>query len=120
METRMIGKYIRQKFGSYPTYEEWKQKKKRKSKARTKSSYPTYEEWKPLHLLYMYLSSLGSYPTYEEWKLACVYFALCFFLVLILPMRNGNIREQKKVTKEEKVLILPMRNGNMIRLLVKL
>ena len=32
----------------------------------------------------------SSYPTYEEWKLPSFKQALYLFLVLILPMRNGN------------------------------
>ncbi len=53
---------------SYPTYEEWKQKKEEKFLLKLFSSYPTYEEWK--HVLERAIQELkrSSYPTYEEWK----------------------------------------------------
>ena len=35
-------------------------------------------------------------------------------LVLILPMRNGNITPIAKANLQNQVLILPMRNGNTI------
>jgi len=38
------------------------------------------------------MSLFGSYPTYEEWKLFRIKYKLKIFkLVLILPMRNGNL-----------------------------
>ncbi len=40
------------------------------------------------------------------------YYILCF-LVLILPMRNGNRNTVVVRSFKNKVLILPMRNGNM-------
>ena len=78
---------------SYPTYEEWKQEENRRFWTSIKSSYPTYEEWKPI--LSFRIFSLN-------------------FLVLILPMRNGN--EYIKITffSHSNVLILPMRNGNYL------
>ena len=84
-------------------------------------SYPTYEEWKPFNdwqtrkKIWKFLSYLwgmetlqihhnnrrvlSSYPTYEEWKLSTSSPCLIFlFIVLILPMRNGNIRRNKLQT----------------------
>jgi len=54
-----------------------------------------------------------SYPTYEEWKLtAKVSLMLNHLFVLILPMRNGNLRLFRGLFIFFIVLILPMRNGN--------
>ena len=36
------------------------------------------------------------------------------FLVLILPMRNGNEKERVPILGQKLVLILPMRNGNAL------
>ena len=36
------------------------------------------------------LSFQSSYPTYEEWKLLYYMYFVKRFMVLILPMRNGN------------------------------
>ena len=55
--------------GSYPTYEEWKQKK---------------GDYSPFTKLY------SSYPTYEEWKHFILFYIFFNYPVLILPMRNGN------------------------------
>jgi len=57
------------------------------------SSYPTYEEWKHKFFHFPYLLVvIGSYPTYEEWKQQIGYGqTLHEYLVLILPMRNGNM-----------------------------
>ena len=100
------------------------------------SSYPTYEEWKQVWEPNCICSYIGSYPTYEEWKLTIMSIhPLLPYLVLILPMRNGNLKNPPKnqsvqhrsyPTYEEWkpgnallssqrifiVLILPMRNGN--------
>jgi len=57
----------------------------------------------------------SSYPTYEEWKQTIKSEALLGLrgTVLILPMRNGNLNNQKKMLiSNHIVLILPMRNGN--------
>ena len=56
------------RFGSYPTYEEWKLAEPVSGEIRSSRSYPTYEEWKPSHI------DLGIRKR----------------TVLILPMRNGN------------------------------
>ena len=103
-------------FRSYPTYEEWKHSSSDLfSPMSSSSSYPTYEEWKlcqtgilfqpiPLFLSYLwgmetilqlpyptYSNNHRSYPTYEEWKLEkWINIFCCIFIVLILPMRNGN------------------------------
>ncbi len=146
---------------SYPTYEEWKPKLCECRVAERVRSYPTYEEWKPDSFIQDSRAEFkGSYPTYEEWKQKRHYYrrktkirflsylwgmetchkcnSFCFLvLVLILPMRNGNIlfsslktfkacfgsyptyEEWKRyVTSGEvnfdgTVLILPMRNGNI-------
>jgi len=57
-----------------------------------KSSYRTYEEWKPLAEAYDVMIGNGSYRTYEEWKPTTRDIASITFLVLTVPMRNGNSR----------------------------
>ena len=101
---------------SYPTYEEWKTIRNLTGVSSIDSSYPTYEEWK----LYCFICFFkiffkSSYPTYEEWKLFLfLYFFICYGIVLILPMRNGNhIVPSFFVFFLYFVLILPMRNGNV-------
>ena len=57
------------------------------------SSYPTYEEWKQTNKSKnTHPSEQSSYPTYEEWKqpFSDFSYVILKFLVLILPMRNGN------------------------------
>ena len=111
---------------SYPTYEEWKLSFKRWSKIRSCRSYPTYEEWK----LYTLSSSSCSantsflsylwgmetknknFETFEKvlflsylWGMETTIFYICYirdYLVLILPMRNGNTNEanQRYATTE--------------------
>ena len=102
--------------GSYPTYEEWKLITSWIVVSKDFCSYPTYEEWK----LYCFICFFkiffkSSYPTYEEWKLFLfLYFFICYGIVLILPMRNGNhIVPSFFVFFLYFVLILPMRNGNV-------
>jgi len=54
-------------------------------------SYRTYEEWKPCIMLFRFLIHFSSYRTYEEWKLASGNtFLNSSFIVLTVPMRNGN------------------------------
>ena len=103
---------------SYPTYEEWKRRRNNslskkattvlilpmrngnfshysfKYVAEAHSSYPTYEEWK--RLVYSHYVFVGkcSYPTYEEWKPFLRYDCSKLWIVLILPMRNGNVINQ--------------------------
>ena len=57
----------------------------------------------------------SSYPTYEEWKLSMFsFFFSISLIVLILPMRNGNIDGEGGLSVFiSYVLILPMRNGNI-------
>ena len=62
--------------------------------------------------VYMVVSK-SSYPTYEEWKPLICYSHLLQFLVLILPMRNGNNKLATEFNTPYMVLILPMRNGNL-------
>ena len=76
--------------GSYPTYEEWKQKQEEPPTPMSISSYPTYEEWKPTTYFATVFSDTCSYPTYEEWKPTKYFRVKSKFFVLILPMRNGN------------------------------
>ena len=79
---------------SYPTYEEWKQLRtyKQVPDLDLEGSYPTYEEWKPLFSFTSTLRPSCSYPTYEEWKLLSeTPHRINRFVVLILPMRNGNL-----------------------------
>jgi len=60
-----------------------------------------------------FLTMMGSYPTYEEWKHSTSSLSVSTFLVLILPMRNGNQLQRRFYSKQLTiVLILPMRNGN--------
>ena len=108
--------------GSYPTYEEWKQYICQKVETIEKTflsylwgmetgevytlfplhnsgSYPTYEEWKHVRSWYKWDSLIysGSYPTYEEWKLISLSLVSNKSLyVLILPMRNGNDKEERE------------------------
>ncbi len=78
-------------------------------------SYPTYEEWKLRFCLTKNTATKCSYPTYEEWKLLLLHITKChFFIVLILPMRNGNKILSFMQYSREIVLILPMRNGNLL------
>ncbi len=92
METYVFETSVREHFGSYPTYEEWKPSISFFfSIFSAISSYPTYEEWKLGQNLGGLLGCKCSYPTYEEWKhttstIGCI----SFIKVLILPMRNGN------------------------------
>ena len=59
--------------------------------------------------------SKSSYPTYEEWKLQySLKSRKRAYIVLILPMRNGNSISSPTLICVPKVLILPMRNGNNI------
>ena len=99
-------------------------------------SYPTYEEWKQLNTIslfmlnFKFLSYLWgmetnlylncffrqircSYPTYEEWKLYKRVKKYKKMIVLILPMRNGNLVLFLYSFCPLLVLILPMRNGNL-------
>ena len=101
---------------SYPTYEEWKPALSNISLPYISiSSYPTYEEWKLLLIPLAIQENNRSYPTYEEWKqYYLLRVAATSVIVLILPMRNGNIYlldELFNLTNSG-VLILPMRNGN--------
>jgi len=80
------------------------------------SSYPTYEEWKLSFTSFTTGFEISSYPTYEEWKRLSIFSFCLATSVLILPMRNGNLRTgTKKRMKHKMVLILPMRNGNKTR-----
>ena len=56
------------------------------------SSYRTYEEWKPFQGYLSFAHRLGSYRTYEEWKRRSANAFFNAFLVLTVPMRNGNHR----------------------------
>ena len=59
----------RLRLSSYPTYEEWKQRRALIQGLFEYSSYPTYEEWKQnINFFLFYRIYFGSYPTYEEWK----------------------------------------------------
>ena len=79
------------------------------------SPYPTYEEWKPIFLNSFWNFAICPYPTYEEWKHNAALLALTIGnIVLILPMRNGNIYFDAYSSAPNSVLILPMRNGNNI------
>ncbi len=53
-------------------------------------SYRTYEEWKLLDDTRSSTWNLSSYRTYEEWKPTTRDIASITFLVLTVPMRNGN------------------------------
>ena len=78
-----------------------------------KSSYPTYEEWKQVSYNCCCWCFCCSYPTYEEWKHMFLKPVLENTLVLILPMRNGNLQFHFSfLFFLPSVLILPMRNGN--------
>ena len=129
---------------------------------REPSSYPTYEEWKLILLLtnagillIWFLSYLWGMETGETFKnerggrsmflsylwgmetINISFFILPYFIVLILPMRNGNLADLRSLNMDVKasflsylwgmetrtlsdtwmkkklsVLILPMRNGN--------
>ena len=108
--------YIYKKYSiyrSYRTYEEWKLSSLPTISQRLVSSYRTYEEWKPRTAI-IFLSpngrflpylwgmetqvttwrlsgSMRSYRTYEEWKPGIVIGGVLYlFLVLTVPMRNGN------------------------------
>jgi len=55
---------------------------------------------------------LSSYRTYEEWKRRYTIVYLLFYLVLTVPMRNGNIDQVVAQLIDWNVLTVPMRNGN--------
>ena len=122
--------------GSYPTYEEWKQDCNILDIYCFDSSYPTYEEWKQPKMLscfvvYSFLSYLWGMETFYKKSID-----IADYIVLILPMRNGNWRNSQllewkdwkgsyptyeewkqpsahcKTSFTNNVLILPMRNGN--------
>ena len=82
-------------FSSYPTYEEWKPKRlKETGTFGFHCSYPTYEEWKLFHIWSIAGPEYRSYPTYEEWKHSSLFASISFTSsVLILPMRNGNLKK---------------------------
>ena len=63
-----------------------------------KRSYPTYEEWKPANEFTPTNGVWCSYPTYEEWKRVDSLEDLNEIgVVLILPMRNGNMNNESYV-----------------------
>jgi len=77
-------------------------------------SYRTYEEWKPLHVSILKTSSLCSYRTYEEWKQRMCLLFRQTYLVLTVPMRNGNLDTPISLANSIwLVLTVPMRNGNI-------
>ena len=108
-----------------------------------KGSYPTYEEWKPIWRLFWsffkswFLSYLWGMETLSSsncpvkmsfrflsylWGMETQWnsrIKLKKFLVLILPMRNGNMRGGIRQKKYQRALILPMRNGNYFWHLMK-
>jgi len=125
---------------SYPTYEEWKLFCSKVSKFLFLRSYPTYEEWKhcntenSLWKFGMFLSYLWGMETPESisingspssflsylWGMETMRFIddlLFFIIVLILPMRNGNVKSNEFDDIVGDVLILPMRNGNEIQVI---
>jgi len=59
-------------------------------------------------------AGMSSYPTYEEWKPASTASVSASYVVLILPMRNGNFVTSFFYFFCKQVLILPMRNGNSL------
>ncbi len=65
---------------------------------------------------YRFIRNIGSYPTYEEWKPILAVVAKAITIVLILPMRNGNLGYEIAYSQDGIVLILPMRNGNVLSL----
>jgi len=108
METAFASLHLYRWWGSYPTYEEWKQCNAllyikvseilvlilpmRNGNNTTYHpfpvggsicSYPTYEEWKPYQWLYIKEVDAGSYPTYEEWKLSVKIVSSCFTTVFL-------------------------------------
>ena len=105
--------FVNKQEGSYPTYEEWKHENGNPVSGSSLSSYPTYEEWKQNINFFLFYRIYCSYPTYEEWKHSNKISSVPWFIVLILPMRNGNSYEMNKLfSRQYRVLILPMRNGN--------
>ena len=77
-------------------------------------SYPTYEEWKQEFNTDVPWSK-GKFLSYLWGMETLLQILLChhsILLVLILPMRNGNINGEEIDRFGDKVLILPMRNGN--------
>ena len=59
-------------------------------------------------------SGYRSYRTYEEWKQTFQVYHLKHFIVLTVPMRNGNFRPLNWSYNINYVLTVPMRNGNMV------
>ena len=105
-------------FSSYPTYEEWKHKSMFKLlKCVSFLSYLWGMETPCIPIIFSLV--FCSYPTYEEWKLIFEGKVVQFYaIVLILPMRNGNLRKtEMRFWKKWKVLILPMRNGNSVSII---
>jgi len=59
------------------------------------------------------LASDGSYRTYEEWKqIIIAVWEFVVYLVLTVPMRNGNRPRILGIQVCPIVLTVPMRNGN--------
>ena len=84
--------------GSYRTYEEWKPLTTVVIGLSTASSYRTYEEWKHQWAEGERLTKISSYRTYEEWKQELGINADEYeFLVLTVPMRNGNLARSSQV-----------------------
>ena len=81
-------------FRSYPTYEEWKLGPVRGVCVKIQSSYPTYEEWKHWRACTNPYSGLW-FLSYL-WGMETILFkntvVKIFIHVLILPMRNGNMK----------------------------
>jgi len=69
METKFSN--LRQKilcFTFYPTYKEWKQRKRVIIWDFLGAFYPTYKEWKLCDILAIWSRIITFYPTYKEWK----------------------------------------------------
>ena len=122
--------------GSYPTYEEWKQRKYFEDWGRKDKFLSYLWGMETFNFNFFFFFFFSSYPTYEEWKHPPKANNSKYAThVLILPMRNGN-KSSPSNTREASsflsylwgmetrcnwwyisliiwVLILPMRNGNI-------
>jgi len=98
---RQFKKYKR----SYRTYEEWKLYSSTPINLLALGSYRTYEEWKLGTIPSSVSSTSRSYRTYEEWKRTNVDEYFEWWLVLTVPMRNGNFNSSN-VSRIE-LLFLP-------------
>jgi len=99
--------------GSYRTYEEWKLNNTARFGITTACSYRTYEEWKQWSVPLTQNQNKKFLP--YLWGMETPIDTRQFvhlYIVLTVPMRNGNKKPSKEGYMTNFVLTVPMRNGN--------